>query len=101
MSAYRYTNQKGDTFFLHAADVPLPHGRWQRVHYFRPEIHPADAVPALPEGYTVAETRTGLHYLRRADQSVPANPSRRSRRVPSLRTLPALLRALATACGDR
>jgi hypothetical protein len=64
--AYKVTNSKGQTYFLHGKMVTLRGGRKQQIYYFA-RTEKADALDGLPDGYKVTENkRTGLPMLKKA-----------------------------------
>ena len=64
-AAYKYTNSKGQDYFLHSKDVTLKNGRVQRIYFFAREVKPQGAVAQLPAGKTVIETeRTKMPVLK-------------------------------------
>ncbi|MDO5561382.1 MAG: hypothetical protein Q4G02_01240 [bacterium] len=66
MSAFSYTNAKGQTYFLHTKDVTLKNGRVQTIYYFARDERPG-SLNAVPAGYQVVETtRTGMPVLKKA-----------------------------------
>jgi hypothetical protein len=63
--AYSQTNSKGQQYYLHMKDVTLKGGRLQRIYFFARDVR-ADAIDAIPEGYTSVENpRTGLLVLKK------------------------------------
>jgi hypothetical protein len=67
MAAFSYTNSKGQTYYLHTKLVTLRGGKQQPIYFFAKEERPADAVPALPDGYIVVENpRNGFLTLKKA-----------------------------------
>lgn len=66
-NAYKYTNSKGQDYFLHYKDVTLKNGRVQRIYYFAREVSGDNALDQLPAGKTVFETkRTSMPVLKNA-----------------------------------
>jgi hypothetical protein len=62
--AYKVTNSKGNSYFLHSRQVQLKGGRTQSLFFFAKE--PGEgALDALPSGYQVAESKNGLPVLKR------------------------------------
>lgn len=53
--AYSHTNSKGNTYYLHSNG---------KMYYFSKEIKEG-ALDAVPAGYTVAETKTGMLVLKK------------------------------------
>ena len=63
--AYSVTNSKGQAYILHGKMVTLRGGRKQQIYYFS-RTEKADALNALPAGYSVMENkRTGLPMLKK------------------------------------
>jgi hypothetical protein len=68
VQAYSYTNSKGQTYYLHTRQVTLKNGRVQTIYFFARDIRDG-AIPEVPEGYMVVETkRTGMPVLKKAPQ---------------------------------
>ncbi len=68
-NAYKYTNSKGQDYFLHAKDVTLKNGRVQRIYFFAREIKAEGALAEIPAGKAVMETaRTSMPVLKNADK---------------------------------
>ncbi len=65
-AAYKYTNSKGQDYFLHFKDVTLKNGRVQRIYFFAREVKPQGALAEVPQGMEVIETkRTQMPVLKR------------------------------------
>lgn len=63
--AYKYTNNKGQDYYLHGKNVHLRSRCEQLIYYFAREIK-AEAVNQLPGGFIVVENKkTGLPVLKR------------------------------------
>jgi len=62
--AYAHTNSKGNTYYLHSNG---------KMFYFSKEIKDS-ALDAIPEGYHVAETKTGMLVLKK-DQPASEAPA--------------------------
>ncbi len=62
--AFTYTNTKGRTYILHGKNTPLKNGG-QRTLYFFAKEEKEGVLDSVPQGYMVAETRTGLPVLKR------------------------------------
>ena len=60
--AYQHTNTKGVTYILHAKTRTLKDGRTSSLYYFAKDKR-EDALDAVPEGYKVVETKTGMLVL--------------------------------------
>ncbi len=65
MSAFSYTNKKGQTYLLHTKDVTLKNGRVQTIYFFARDQREG-FLEEVPEGYMVVETtRTGMPVLKK------------------------------------
>ncbi len=62
--AYRHTNSKGKTYILHGRTSTTSTGK-QRTLYFFASDEREDAMDAVPQGYHVSETKTGLLVLKK------------------------------------
>jgi hypothetical protein len=62
--AYSYKNSKGMTYFLHATTRVLKSGKKQSLYFFA-KTAKAGALDAVPAGYVVSESKTGLPVLKR------------------------------------
>jgi hypothetical protein len=62
---YSYTNSKGNTYILHSKQTTLKNGRQQTIYFFAKDARDG-ALDAVPDGYQVAESKTGLPVLKRA-----------------------------------
>ena len=62
--AYSHTNSKGKTYYLHATKRKLKSGKESSLYFFAKEVK-AGALDAVPEGYQVVESKTGLLALKR------------------------------------
>ncbi len=62
--AYSFKNSKGTTYFLHATTRDLKSGKKQHLYFFAKTVK-AGALDAVPDGYTVTESKTGLPVLKR------------------------------------
>jgi hypothetical protein len=62
--AYSHTNSKGKTYYLHAAKRQLKSGKESKLYYFAKEVKEG-ALEAVPEGYQVVESKSGLLALKR------------------------------------
>jgi hypothetical protein len=62
--AYSYKNSKGQTYYLHATTRNLKSGKKQQLYYFA-KTQKAGALDAVPAGFTVTESRTGLPVLKK------------------------------------
>ncbi len=63
--AYTYRNSKGTTYILHSREMTLKNGRRQRLYFFA-KTEKEGALDAVPAGYQVVETKTGLPVLKKA-----------------------------------
>lgn len=63
--AYRYTNSRGTTYYLHARTRQLKSGKHQTLYFFS-KTPKGDTLEKVPEGFEVAETRSGLPVLKRS-----------------------------------
>lgn len=68
--AFSYTNSKGNTYFLHTKKSMTSTGKERSLFYFSKELREGEALDAVPAGYTVAEMKTGMLVLKKAE--VPA-----------------------------
>jgi len=64
---YKYTNSKGNEYFLHSRLTKLRNGREQTIYYFAKNVKDEGAIDEVPNGYKVSETATGLPVLQRAE----------------------------------
>lgn len=62
--AFSFKNSKGQTYFLHASNRVLKSGKTQKLYFFAKE-QKAGALDTVPDGYMVAESKTGLPVLKR------------------------------------
>ena len=62
--AFSYRNSKGTTYILHGRSKVTSSGKTQVLYFFSKEKK-AGALDAVPAGYKVAETKTGLPVLKR------------------------------------
>ena len=66
MAAYKHTNSKGVTYYLHSKKVVLRGGKEQTIFYFAKDERPADAVSDLPADREVQENpRNGFLTLKK------------------------------------
>jgi hypothetical protein len=61
---YKHTNKKGQTYWLHAKERKLKSGGSTFLYYFSKEEK--GALDAVPQGYKVSETSTGMLVLKKA-----------------------------------
>lgn len=65
--AFQYTNQKGQTYFLHHRKVTLRGNGKEQTIYFFARKESDGALETVPTGYEVSETaRTGLPVLKKS-----------------------------------
>ncbi len=65
--AYKHTNSRGESYYLHGKEVTLRNGRTQRIFYFSRSQKDGEGLESVPSGYQVGEnSRTGLPYLTKA-----------------------------------
>lgn len=64
--AYKYTNSKGNSYFLHSKVTTLKNGREQTIYFFAKDIRPDSALDAVPAGRVVSESKNGLPVLKKA-----------------------------------
>lgn len=62
---YKYTNSKGNEYFLHSRTTKLRNGKEQTIYFFA-KTEKEGVIEAVPEGYKVSETATGLPVLQKA-----------------------------------
>lgn len=62
--AFSFRNSKGTTYILHGRSRVTSSGKTQTLYFFAKEKK-AGALDAVPAGYKVAETKTGLPVLKR------------------------------------
>ncbi len=66
MAAYKHTNSKGVSYFLHSKKVTLRGGKEQTIYYFAKEEKPTGGLGELPSGMVVVENpRNGFLILKR------------------------------------
>ena len=63
--AYTHTNSKGTTYILHGRDRTTSSGKTTTLYFFAKE-EKEGALDAVPAGYTVSETKTGLPVLKKS-----------------------------------
>lgn len=66
--AFSYTNSKGNTYFLHTKKSLTSTGKERTLFYFSKELKEAEALDAVPAGYTVAEMKTGMLVLKKTTE---------------------------------
>ena len=66
-TAFAHTNRNGQNYYLHGKRVTLKNGREQQIFYFARDERPAEALEAVPTGYTVGESvKSGLPFLEKS-----------------------------------
>jgi hypothetical protein len=63
--AFSHTNTKGVTYYLHSTTRTLSSGKEQTLYFFAKDVRD-NALDAVPEGYMVSESKTGLPVLKKA-----------------------------------
>lgn len=63
--AFSHTNSKGVTYYLHSTTRTLKSGKEQTLYFFAKDVRD-NALDAVPAGYMVAESKTGLPVLKKA-----------------------------------
>jgi hypothetical protein len=63
---YKYTNSKGNEYFLHSRTTKLRNGKEQTIYYFAKNVKEG-VIDNVPDGYKVSETATGLPVLQRSE----------------------------------
>lgn len=64
-NGWTYTNSKGVTYYLHGRTTVTKSGKQRTLYFFAKEVKEG-VLHALPAGYQVAETKTGLPVLKKA-----------------------------------
>ncbi|MDH3943282.1 MAG: hypothetical protein OEV06_04215 [Anaerolineae bacterium] len=62
--AYRHTNSKGKTYILHGRTSTTSTGKTRTLYFFGSE-EKEGALDAVPDGYHVSETKTGMLVLKK------------------------------------
>ena len=62
--AFSYKNSKGNEYILHSRVTTLKNGKTQTIYFFARE-EKEGALPAVPEGYKVEESRNGLKVMKK------------------------------------
>lgn len=65
--AYSHTNSKGNTYILHGKTSVTSTGKTRTLYYFAKEEKDEGALDAVPAGYMVAETKTGMLVLKKSE----------------------------------
>ncbi|MGD8456327.1 MAG: hypothetical protein PVF83_08090 [Anaerolineales bacterium] len=63
--AFSYRNSKGKTYYLHGKTSTTKSGATRTLYFFAKEIKEG-ALDAVPPGYEVGETKTGLPVLKKS-----------------------------------
>jgi hypothetical protein len=63
--AFSFKNSKGTTYYLHATTRKLESGKEQHLYYFSKTVKAGAALDAIPDGYMVTESKTGLPVLKK------------------------------------
>lgn len=63
--AFSFKNSKGVTYYLHANTRMLKSGKEQKLYYFAKTVKDVGSLDAVPEGYQVVESKTGLPVLKK------------------------------------
>ena len=63
--AFSFKNSKGVTYYLHANKRKLKSGKEQTLFYFAKEVKKTGSLDAVPAGYMVVESKTGLPVLKK------------------------------------
>ena len=64
--AYEFKNSKGQTYYLHAKKVTRSSGKESTLYFFARDVRAAEALDAVPDGYKVAEMKTGMPVLKKS-----------------------------------
>jgi hypothetical protein len=67
--AYTFTNSKGTTYYLHTKRSTTSTGKERTLFYFSKELKQEESLDAVPQGYTVAEMKTGLPVLKKTESA--------------------------------
>lgn len=62
--AFSFKNSKGVTYYLHASTRMLKSGKEQKLYYFAKTVKDG-SLDAVPAGYQVVESKTGLPVLKK------------------------------------
>ena len=66
-NAFKYTNAKGQDYYLFTQEVTLKNGRQQRIYFFARDKEREGSLSEVPAGYQVVETkRTNMPVLKKA-----------------------------------
>ena len=70
--AYSFTNSKGTTYYLHTKKSTTSTGKERTLFYFSKELKEGESLDAVPNGYSVAEMKTGLPVLKKSEGATSA-----------------------------
>jgi hypothetical protein len=62
--AFSFKNSNGQTYYLHASTRTTKSGKQQHLYFFSKTVK-AGALDAIPQGYEVAESKSGLPVLKK------------------------------------
>lgn len=62
--AFTFKNSKGTTYILHGRDRTLKSGKIQTLYFFA-KTEKEGLLDAVPDGYMVVESKTGLPVLKK------------------------------------
>jgi len=62
--AFKHTNSKGQSYYLHVKVRKLASGKEQRLYFFSKTVKEG-VLDALPAGFEVTESTSGLPLLKR------------------------------------
>lgn len=62
--AFAFTNSKNRTYILHGRETTLKNGHSRTIYFFAKEEQDG-ALSAVPAGYAVVESKTGLPVLKK------------------------------------
>jgi hypothetical protein len=65
--AFKHTNSKGRTYYLHSRQTTLKNGGQQTIYFFAGSVKEG-ALDSVPAGYMVVESRNGLPVLKKASK---------------------------------
>jgi hypothetical protein len=64
--AFKYTNSRGATYYLHGRTTEMKSGNKRTLYFFSKEQE--GGLDKVPEGYQVSESPNGLPVLKKAVQ---------------------------------
>jgi hypothetical protein len=62
--AFSFKNSNGQTYYLHASTRITKSGKKQQLFFFSKTVK-AGALDSIPQGYEVAESKSGLPVLKK------------------------------------